>query len=95
MEESWWREVQGADGGGSGGGAGQHPQEQQRSRHSRYSSIRLEAPIDAPRTLRDYQKMVLALSRRRRCEAVLCAILPLGGVGGWRVARERERERAR
>jgi hypothetical protein len=39
--------------------------------------------------------MVLALSRRRRCEAVLCAILPLGGVGGWRVARERERERAR
>jgi hypothetical protein len=81
VEESWWREVQGAAHSG-GGGAEQHPQ--QRSRHSRYSSIRLEAPIDAPRTLRDYQKMVLALSRRRRCGAVPCCD-PAAGCP-WRVA---------
>ena len=91
VDESWWREVQGAADGssGSGGGAEQHPQ-QQHSRQTRYSNTRLEAPIDAPRALRDYQKMVLALSRRRRCGRCCVATLPLCGV--WRVARERAGE---
>lgn len=72
VDEAWWQEVQGGSDGGGGGGSGE--QEQQYAGRSRRSD-RLDAPIDAPRSLRDYQKMVFALSRRKRCGAPACTTL--------------------
>ena len=40
-----------------------------------FQDARPEAPIDAPRTLRDYQRMVAGLARRRKCVALA---LPAG-----------------
>ncbi|KAL4427822.1 hypothetical protein ABPG75_001911 [Micractinium tetrahymenae] len=62
VDESWWREVLGGEGGGEGGSSKQEQHHAARPR--RFD--RLDAPIDAPRSLRDYQKMVFALSRRKR-----------------------------
>ena len=69
VDDEWWQEVRG---GGGGGGAeeaalfaGQDQMPQRGSGRPRHS-YRLEAPIDAPRSLRDYQKMVYFLSRRKR-----------------------------
>lgn len=67
VDEAWWQEVQGAaaDAGGSGDAPpyGGMTYEQQRSR--RFAE-RLNAPVDSPRKLGDYRKMVLQLSRRKR-----------------------------
>lgn len=67
VDEAWWQEVQGGSGGSGGGGE----QEQQHAARTRRID-RLDAPIDAPRTLRDYQRMVFALSRRKRCGPSAC-----------------------
>lgn len=78
-DEAWCHEVQGAEGGGGGDGG-------DRRQRGRQGSRRLDAPIDAPRTLRDYQNIVVALSRRKRCALLLCC----GAAGmrrGWPACR--------
>ena len=58
VDESWWREVQAAGDDG----------EEEPTQHGR-RFVRVDAPIDAHRTLNDYRKMVFALSQRKRCAA--------------------------
>lgn len=60
VDESWWAEVQA---GAADGGDGDGEQQRQPRRHQ---NERLDAPIDVRRSLKDYQKMVLALTRRKR-----------------------------
>lgn len=67
-EEVWWDELEAvADHRGSGGSDGG------RRRFGGRRTPPLDAPIDRPRTLRDYQRMMLGLSRRKRCGARLGA----------------------
>ena len=56
VDAAWWREVVG-DGSGSSSGDGSRGGWQPRW---------LDAPVDAPRYLRDYQRMMLTLTQRRR-----------------------------